>query len=105
MTVAETSRLAYDSIKKLGDKQEAVRDAIAELGVANNKQIAQHLGWEINRITGRVNELVRMGYVTLERIDVSSEGRKVKFWSVSEPQEVKPARAVSWLYDNEDCGA
>lgn len=104
MTVAETSRLAYTGIKKLGDKQEAVRDAISELGTANNKQVAKYLGWEINRVTGRVNELVRMGFVALERVDVSSEGRKVKFWSVTTPFETPP-KAVSWLYDTDDCGA
>jgi predicted HTH transcriptional regulator len=45
-------------------KRDIVYNAIKSLGMATNSMIAKHLDWDINRVTGRVNELVHDGKVT-----------------------------------------
>ena len=37
---------------------------IKSKGKVTNRMIAKHLGWDINRVTGRVTELVSLGMVT-----------------------------------------
>ena len=59
MGVSDTSKIAYDSIKNKGNKALRVYGTISYLGECCNKQIAEWLGWEINRVTGRVNELCK----------------------------------------------
>lgn len=82
-TTAWTSRDAYQTIySKIGDKQRQVFEAIEELGVASNEEIADHLNWPINCVTGRVTELRKYGFVGLEDIKKSKAGMKVKAWSV-----------------------
>lgn len=86
--ISHTSREAYGSIsKKLGEKQQIVLEALGELGVANNRGIASQLGWEINRVTGRMNELRKLGRVELAHTSVSETGVKNKYWRVSDPNE------------------
>ena len=56
-----------DSLQKLkptiGLKQKTVHAAIKTKGMATNRMIAKALGWDINRVTGRVTELVNKGMV------------------------------------------
>ncbi len=67
ITVTETSLAAYRAIEpSLTEKQREVM-----LHIHGNfpdseftrKQLARSLGWEINRITGRVLELIGKGYL------------------------------------------
>lgn len=87
--IAETSRLAYQSIKELGNKQRQVYDVIKEYEPVTNEQIADLLGWSINRITGRVNELAKMGYVVQHGYGRTRAGRTAKQWVTDIPLEVK----------------
>jgi hypothetical protein len=48
---------------ELGDKQQKVLDAIRDLGAPTNAEIARHLDWPINRVTGRTFELRQYGLV------------------------------------------
>jgi hypothetical protein len=53
----QTSHPAY----KEGNKDKCrsiVFTTIKNLGTCNDRQIAEHLGWPINSVTGRRNELV-----------------------------------------------
>lgn len=84
MAIASTSLFAYRSIVDLGDKQSKVLEKIEEIQPCSNKQIARSLGWEINRVTGRVNELAKMGLIKTERIEVGDTGRPEKLWQVKE---------------------
>lgn len=84
MAIASTSLFAYRSIVDLGDKQSKVLEKIEEIQPCSNKQIARSLGWEINRVTGRVNELAKMGLIKTERIAVGDTGRPEKLWQVKE---------------------
>ena len=54
-----------------------------ELGQATNRMIAKKLGWEINRVTGRVTELVNLGKVTSMNTAVDKDtNRTVTLWQV-----------------------
>lgn len=84
MAVANTSLFAYRSIVSLGDKQSKVLEKIEAIQPCSNKQIARALGWEINRVTGRVNELAKMGLIKTERVAIGETGRPEKMWEVKE---------------------
>lgn len=84
MGVRSTSRQAYDSIlDTLGDRQRAVYNAIARMGIACNLDIAYELQVPINRITPRTNELVTAGIVEEAKRDLCRRtGRRVIYWKV-----------------------
>jgi hypothetical protein len=54
----DTSLQAYaEVLENLGDKQQKVYSTIRTLKKCNAKMIARFLNWEINSITGRIDEL------------------------------------------------
>ena len=76
-----------DSLKQLkptiGAKQQSVYNVINYLKPATNRNIAKHLGWDINRVTGRVTELVNLGMVTSDGTHKDKEtNRTVTVWKV-----------------------
>ena len=83
MAIASTSLFAYRSINNIGDKQSKVLEKIEELQPCSNKQIARSLNWEINRVTGRVNELAKMGYITTKHTGIGDTGRPEKMWELA----------------------
>lgn len=53
---------------KIKSRRQTIYDAIKHLTSTvhipvTNRMIAKHLGWDINRVTGRVTELVDLGKV------------------------------------------
>ena len=71
------------TLENLGSKQQLVLKAIDDLGMASNRMIAKKLGWEINRVTGRVSELVNLGRVTsLNTTADKDTNRTVTLWQV-----------------------
>lgn len=84
MAVASTSLTAYKSIVNLGAKQTTVLEKIEEIQPCSNRQIARSLGWEINRVTGRVNELAKLGLIKTESIQTGETGRPEKLWQIKE---------------------
>lgn len=88
--IAQTSMLAYfENVKpSLNKKQKLVLEALEEIQPANNKQIAEHLGWPINCVTGRCLELRKKQQVTIAYIAKDLTGRKCTFW--------KPVDAEGW---------
>lgn len=80
----QTSYPAYEEVKESVEKCRAkVLQAIKELGVCTDKDIANKLGWEINRITNRRGELVIEGKVVCDgkRKDLITN-RTVNYWRV-----------------------
>ena len=72
-----------ETLKNLGHKQQAVLRIIKNLGMASNRMIAKKLGWEINRVTGRVTELVNLGKVSAVDTAIDNEtNRTVTLWQV-----------------------
>ena len=56
--ISETSLEAFKKIRaKLPESRKAVYETLKQLGCATNMMIADKLGWSINRVTGRINEL------------------------------------------------
>lgn len=69
MTIAETSKLAYNEIQeKLPESRRNVYLALKNLEYATNSMIANFLGWSINRVTPRTNELRKMGLIEKSHI-------------------------------------
>ena len=79
---------SYDQLKEgttLTKRQLQVLVCIKnELGQATNRMIAKSLGWDINRVTGRVTELRDKGLVTHagDYYDQETE-RTVNLWKCS----------------------
>ena len=84
MSIAYTSRAAYASLDNINNKQSEVLAKIEEIQPCSNKQIARALKWEINRVTGRVNELAKKGIIKSERMARNSVGRLEKLWEVDD---------------------
>jgi predicted transcriptional regulator len=64
MNVTDTSLAAYDSIAgQLSEKRKAVLTALKQLEPASNAHVAEFLHWPINCVTGRMNELRKLGFV------------------------------------------
>jgi DNA-binding MarR family transcriptional regulator len=58
-----------------------VYGVIKSKGKITNRMLAKHLGWDINRVTGRVTELVNMGMVKASGTTKDSEtNRTVTLW-------------------------
>jgi len=99
MAVATTSKKAYRELKDLGEKQRQVFDALGELGIASNQDIAEYLGWPINRVTGRCKELRDYKFVDVHGMKQTRIGTTVKTYHCVDPNDKKLHKAVSWLYD------
>ena len=77
-----------DSFKELqdviSDRQKTVYSVLKSRGPKTNRGIAKFLGWDINRVTGRVTELVNLGMVTTDRTTFDQEtNRTVTLWKVA----------------------
>ena len=85
--VSATSRQSYKQLiesKTIGRKQAKVYKTIKSLGQATNRMVANDLGWDINRVTGRVTELVNLGLVTDSGTYKDREtNRTVTLWKCS----------------------
>lgn len=79
--VRDTSLAAYWELqtgKAVSGQQAAVLENLAVYGGSTRKYLAQSLGWGINVVCGRVNELLKLGLVTDDLLVVDEEsGRKV----------------------------
>ena len=66
--IQDTSLLAFkqDVQPTLGERQRQVLTALGDQSLTNN-ELAHALGWEINRVTPRMNELVKLGKVELDK--------------------------------------
>ena len=63
--------------------RQKVFSAIQKLQPCTNQQIAKYLGWEINRVTGRVRELVEKTLVECAyKAPDYNTGRTVNYWKI-----------------------
>ena len=84
MRVAETSLEAYRTIQ-LNDRQQDVYNCLLT-GNKSDQEIAEELGWTVNRVTGRRNELVDMGRVRMIGTKQSRFNRRVYVWGACNQQ-------------------
>ena len=85
----QTSISAYRTLKNMGAKQTIVYNVIQNSGPVCNAQIADRLGWEINRVTGRVKELREMKRVEQAFKD-KFNGRTVIYWETTPVIKIEP---------------
>lgn len=75
--VHSNSVISYHDLN-LSKRQEEVRKTFEVLGEATDRQVAKYLGYDINRITGRITELRTRG-VVIECADIIGEfGKRVR---------------------------
>lgn len=94
MTATDTSRLAYASKVRptLGLRQVQVLEAMKERQDWSNTELSKALGWPINTVTPRVNELRKYGCVEFAGKRVCHvTGLRVMAWKRVElpPQNLK----------------
>jgi predicted ArsR family transcriptional regulator len=59
-----TSLIAFkDIVETIGPRQAMVYSTIKKYGEVTDREIGEKLGWEINQVTGRRNELFRLGLI------------------------------------------
>ena len=82
--IQETSLEAYEILQpELGELQEAIYNTITDHPGMSNHDLAQHLDWEINRVTPRVKELRDKGIVIYSHTKTDKgTKRKVMCWCV-----------------------
>lgn len=94
MSVQDTSREAYhnDVEPHLSDKQREVYIALQmSKRPINNQEVADYLGWLINTVTPRMNELVEMGKAEEAfRAVYPKTNRRTIYWQVAKNQTFKP---------------
>lgn len=80
--VTSTSREAYASIvHRISDKQTEVLMALMNGGAMTNKEISRYMHREINTITPRTGELVKMGFIfEKEKVPDFETGRRASRW-------------------------
>lgn len=78
-------RTSLDALPTLFDRakrQQQVLNYLRDKGPSCNRTISQELPLDINCVTPRINELVKLGKVKEHHKDTGPTGRKVIFWSV-----------------------
>ena len=82
---------SIDSYKQLAEDNGLTRRQIQvlqilkdEIGMGTNRMIAKKLGWDINRVTGRVKELRSKGLIKhAGDFEDKETNRTVNLWKVS----------------------
>ncbi len=78
--IRDTSVEAYkDILESLSSKRRLVLKALIELEQATDREIAAHLMIPINEVTGRRNELEKIGYIEAAK-KVVRNNRQVYLW-------------------------
>lgn len=81
--IRDTSLMAYnDYLPKMSAARLQVLKALEELGEACNQELSGHLKWEINRVTPRVNELLKMNILEGEKKRYWKTGKTVYYWKI-----------------------
>jgi len=83
----QTSLLAYREIEPKIPTAQHVILHLLEMSIRplSNSEIAKHLGWSINRVTPRVNELVKKGKVEdAGKRKCTVTGKLVHVWGVDD---------------------
>jgi hypothetical protein len=100
----QTSLPAYNDAKiSISKSRLKVLGAIQELGICNDKMIAEKLDWPINRITNRRGELLNEGKIILhKKAKDSSTNRTVNYWIATAPTVFQSDNYL--CYDEETLG-
>ena len=90
--MAETSREAYEYLKKSGvltKRQQEVYEALCVLGRATSKQVAKYLKKPLNAISGRFTELRNAGLIKIEdRIKEEGSRTSLRVYEITSRKEL-----------------
>ena len=83
--IRQTQVDSYNDLQgDISDRQKSVYSVLTIHGPTTNRGIAKKLGWDINRVTGRVTELVNLGMVNTDGTTFDHEtNRTVTLWKAS----------------------
>jgi predicted HTH transcriptional regulator len=85
MPVQDTSRKAYcEIIPRLGPLETKVLKAVGKNPQSCDREIKSITGLEINSVTARRNKLVELGYLRANGTKLSSTGRTVLSWTITQ---------------------
>lgn len=79
---------AYHTLNDLGKRQRDVYEVIHSKGLICNVDIAYELRLPINSITGRTNELVKLGLIEEGKRSKGPTGRIVTFWRLKKENNI-----------------
>ena len=82
--IRDTSLEAYKSVD-LQKNEQIVLDVIKKIGPCSNLDIANFLGWPVNRVTGRTNGLYRKEMIK-DHDKQKQNGRNVLRWRANDVQ-------------------
>ena len=84
--IRKTQVESYEkTLKTVSDRQKSVLSVLTVAGSATNRELAKLLGWDINRVTGRITELVNLGIVNTNGTKKDLEtNRTVTLWTISQ---------------------
>lgn len=89
--IQETSQLAFQEVlPTLSDRHQKVLQVLSTVPDATNSELSRMLGWEINRVTPRVNELVNLEKPLIEQARKRSckiTGRTAIAWRVTRKEK------------------
>jgi len=100
--IQETSRIAYDTIKKNGmlkGRQLQVYEEIFKFQPISINRLIQNLGrpgMNTGSITGRISELQRMGVIWEVGQEQAHTGHRVILWGTTEQLPRKPEKVETW---------
>jgi len=84
--IQQTSLDAFQELKDkglLGKRQSQILEVLEMIGPATNMEIAESTGWSINRVTPRIYELRKEGFVVpVERRPCNITGNEAHTWGV-----------------------
>ena len=85
--IPQTQIESYHSIQDLGKKQYNVYAAVRMQDGATSCEIAELLGWQINCVVSRVNELVKLEYLEAGKPRLNKKTGKMNIsWQVKIPE-------------------
>lgn len=82
--VQDTSIFTFQNIQHtLGEKQALIIKSLQFKGATTNLELSVHLGWPINQVTPRTNELVKKGIVKMSsKRECKISGRMAIAWMI-----------------------
>lgn len=87
----ENSLTAYAQLDT-GQRRREVFAAIFTMKICTRQSLAANLGWPINRVTGRVRELLDLGHIVETGNTVNVEGRPRAILKVSDEMRERLSR-------------
>lgn len=102
MGVRDTSRESYRKLTDLGDKQRELYEALKKIGPASDRELKDHLDWEINALLPRRGELVKYGFIKKVGVKFNkATDRNVTLWAATDPMADRAVEKIVGKPENQ----